>query len=361
MSATSKLARRTMVVTNLPLALLKPEAMKPEITSAPVLSVFQRGLLLLAAMLAMFGWLVMTSRIMSDVHPIWDLASHVSWHAWLALSIVLLTACLSLRTTNREERLRWWHRFIMVAPPWLYLTWVCSPWTVLPLAANDANAKGLKVMSWNVWVMNKTPDQVVKLIEESKADVVVMVEVGLEQTTVYKQLETIYPYSLWIPERSSRGIAILSRIEGTLFRTIDLADQGMPAIEAEIPETSNHSGFHVIGVHTLSPGLRKRTLIRNRQLQGLSEWASALKTKGVIIGDLNITPWSPPFTRLLQQGNLVDSRCFRGNFASWPTDLGVLGIPIDHALVTKGTTVLHRDVGPLAPDSDHRPITVIVQ
>ena len=350
-----------MVVTNLPLALLKPEAMKPEIATPPVLSIFQRGLLLLAAMLAMFGWLVMTSRIMSDVHPIWDLASHVSWHAWLALSIVLLTASLSLRTTNREKRLRWWHRFIMVAPPWLYLTWVCSPWTVLPLAANNASAKGLKIMSWNVWVMNKTPDQVVKLIEENKADVVVMLEVGAEQTTVYKQLEQTYPYSYWIPELSSRGIAVLSRIEGTQFRVIDLADQGMPAIEAEIPETSNHSGFHVIGVHTLSPGLRKRTLIRNRQLQGLSEWASALKTQGVIIGDLNITPWSPPFTRLLQQGNLVDSRCYRGNFASWPTDLGVLGIPIDHALVTKGTTVLHRDVGPLAPDSDHRPITVIVQ
>lgn len=335
--------------------------MQPEVTSTPGLSLFHRGLLLLAAMLAMFGWLVMTSRILSDVHPIWDLASHVSWHTWLALSVVLLAASFSLRTSNVEKRLRWWHRFIMAAPPWLYLTWVCSPWTVLPIAANDAHAKGLKIMSWNIWLMNKTPDQVVKLIEESKADVVVMVEVGVKQITVYKQLEQTYPYCHWIPERSSRGIAVLSRIEGTQFRVIDLADQGMPAIEAEIPETSDHSSFHVIGVHTLSPGLRKRTLVRNRQLQGLSEWASALKTKGVIIGDLNITPWSPPFSRMLQQGNLVDSRCYRGNYASWPTDLGVLGIPIDHALVTKDATVLHRHVGPLAPDSDHRPITVIVQ
>jgi endonuclease/exonuclease/phosphatase (EEP) superfamily protein YafD len=352
---------RSTVAFILPFALLKPDAMTLETASAPVLPVFQRGLLLLAAMLAMFGWLVMSSRIMSDLHPIWDLASHVSWHTWLALSIVLLAASLAIQTSNAEKRLRWWHRFIMVAPPWLYLTLVCSPWTVIPFAANDANAKGLKILSWNVWVMNKTPDLVVKLIEENKADVVVMLEVGIEQSTVYKQLEQTYPYSYWIPETSSRGIAVLSRIKGTQFRVIDLADQGMPAIEAEIPETSKHSGFHIIGVHTQSPGLRKRTLTRNRQLQSLSEWAGSLKTKGVIIGDLNITPWSPPFSRMLQQGNLFDSRDYRGNYASWPTDLGVLGIPIDHALVTKGTTILHRDVGALAPDSDHRPITLVVQ
>jgi len=335
--------------------------MRPKVATPSVLSILQRGLLLIAAMLAMFGWCVMTSRIMSDMHPIWDLASHVSWHTWLALSIVLLAASISLRTSDEEKRLRWWHRFIMVVPPWIYLTWVCSPWTVLPFAENDSNAKGLKIMSWNIWCMNKTPDQVVKLIEGSNADVVVMVELGLDQTPVYKQLERTYPYCHWIPERSSRGIAVLSRIEGTRFRTIDLADQDMPAIEATVPETIAHSSFHIIGVHTLSPGLRKRTLVRNRQLQALAEWASSLKNKAVIMGDLNITPWSPPFSRMLHQGNLADSRWYRGNYASWPTDLGFLGIPIDHALVTKGTTVVHRSVGPLAPDSDHRPITVIVK
>lgn len=340
--------------------LLKSDVLKPERTSIPILSIFQRGLLLLAAMLAMFGWFVMTSRIMSDVHPVWDLASHFSWHTWQALSIVLIAACIALRTSRKENRMRWWHRFIMATPPWIYLTWVCSPWTILPIANNDSHSKGLKIMSWNVWLMNKTPDQVVQLIEESDADVVVMIEVGVSQSGVYKQLEKTYPYCHWIPEHSSRGLAILSRIEGTQFRAIDLADQGMPAIEAEIPQTNRHPSFHVMGVHTLSPGLRKRTLVRNRQLQALADWSGAMKTKGVIIGDLNITPWSRPFSRMLQQGNLVDSRGYRGNFASWPTDLGFLAIPIDHALVTNGTSVLHRSVGPSAPDSDHRPITVIV-
>ena len=60
-------------------------------------SIFDRGLLLLAAMLAMLGWLVMISRILSDEHPIWDLASHLSWHTWVALSVVMTTASFSMR------------------------------------------------------------------------------------------------------------------------------------------------------------------------------------------------------------------------------------------------------------------------
>lgn len=40
-----------------------------------ILSIVDRGLLLMAAMFAMLGWCVMASRIMSDTHPIWDLVT----------------------------------------------------------------------------------------------------------------------------------------------------------------------------------------------------------------------------------------------------------------------------------------------
>ena len=324
-------------------------------------SIFDRGLLLLAAMLAMSGWIVMISRILSDEHPIWDLASHFSWHVWVALSIVLTMACFSIRVCLGEKRLRWWHRLIMVLPPWLYLTWVTTPWAMLPLAPNHPDAKGLKILSWNIWVMNSSPEQVLKLVQDSDADIVALIEVGLEQAIVLKQLESHYPHCHWMPDHSSRGIAVLSRVEGTRFNSINLAEQGMPAIEAAVPATGAHSSFRIMAVHTRSPDLHQRTLDRNEQLQSLSTWAALPGKPGIIVGDLNITPWSPPFSRMLAQGNLEDSRRYRGNFASWPTDLGPLAIPIDHALVTKNTSVLYRSVGQLAPDSDHRPIMIIVK
>jgi endonuclease/exonuclease/phosphatase (EEP) superfamily protein YafD len=321
----------------------------------------ERGLYLLGATVSVFAWGVMCARIMSDTHPIWDLASHLSWHIWVGTSCVLVMTLLGMRWTREERWVRWWHRFIMAAPPWLYFTWVVMPWTVLPLAHNDEKAEGLKIFAWNIWVMNKTPEQVMQLIRNSNADVVAIVELGPEQSDVLKQLESEYPYARWLPNQAARGLAVLSRIPDTKFQTIDLADQGMPAIEADIPSTAKHGGFRMIAVHTRSPDLHQRTLDRNQQLNSLAEWAALPGKPGIIVGDLNITPWSPPFSRLLANGNLVDSRTYRGHFASWPTDLGQLAIPIDHGLVTRGTQVLYRGVGAQAPDSDHRPITLIVK
>lgn len=326
-----------------------------------ILSIVDRGMLLMAAMLAMLGWCVMASRIMSDTHPIWDLASHLSWHTWIATSFVLMAAVFSMRVSKGEKLMRWWHRFIMALPPWLYLTWVTTPWAMLPLATNDSDVKGLKILSWNIWVMNQTPEEVVKVAQDYDADVVVLIEVGSEQASVLKQLESIYPFSYWIPDSSSRGIAVLSRVAGTRFGAIDLANEGMPAIEVTIPETDAHASYRLMAVHTRSPDLHQRTLDRNKQLHALAEWATLQTNAAIIIGDLNITPWSPPFSRLLERGDLKDTRNYRGHFASWPKDLGFLAIPIDHAIVSKNTSVLYRGVGPLAPDSDHRPIILTVK
>ena len=212
-----------------------------------------------------------------------------------------------------------------------------------------------------MWILSRSPEEALKLLQECDADVIAIIELGLDQARVLKQLEKMYPYCHWMPDEMSRGIAVLSRIEGTRFTSIDLAYEGMPAIEADIPATVSHSSYRIMAIHTRSPDLHQRTLDRNKQLNGLAEWAALPAKACIIIGDLNITPWSPPFSRLLQRGNLEDSRSYRGNFASWPTDLGPFAIPIDHALVSKNSQILYRGVGPSAPDSDHRPIMVVVK
>lgn len=333
----------------------------PSYSTRTNIPLIERGLLLLSATAAVASWCVMISRIMSDVHPIWDLASHLSWHVWIALSLSLIMALVGLRIRTDEPRLRWWHRLIMTLPPWLYFTWVTLPWTVLPLAGNNPKADGLKIYSWNIWAMNQLPDEVLKLVRAADADILILIEVTHANTEKLKVLESEYAESHWVPDYTGKGIAVLSKIPGTTFQTLNLADQGMPAIEAELPSTIKSKAMRMIAVHTRSPDLHQRTLDRNLQLEGLTEWIQHSNQPSLIIGDLNITPWSPPFARLIAQGHLKDSRTFRGNFASWPTDLGRFAIPIDHALVANEIEVLYRGVGEIAPDSDHRPISVIVR
>jgi endonuclease/exonuclease/phosphatase (EEP) superfamily protein YafD len=77
----------------------------------------------------------------------------------------------------------------------------------------------------------------------------------------------------------------------------------------------------------------------------------------IVMGDLNATPWSQPFRRLVARSGLCDSRAGFGIAASYPADSTVLRIPIDHVLITCSIGVadrrVERDIG-----SDHRPVIV---
>ena len=88
----------------------------------------------------------------------------------------------------------------------------------------------------------------------------------------------------------------------------------------------------------------------------LNEWSTELLAQGapvVMMGDFNTTPWSPVFRKLLGQNEWGDSRAGFGNQPTWPSWLGGLGIPIDHALVASGVRVLNRSTFAI-PGSDHR-------
>jgi endonuclease/exonuclease/phosphatase family metal-dependent hydrolase len=145
----------------------------------------------------------------------------------------------------------------------------------------------------------------------------------------------------------------------------------MPAIELNIKRASKEDGakrdLSILGVHTFSPQLDDGTRIlkRNQQLDGIAQWAierASEKTSGsIVIGDFNITPWSPPFWKLLKDGRLSDSSWYRGYFPSWPAGLSMGAIQIDHALVSENVKILERRVLPDTGLSDHRPIVISIE
>jgi hypothetical protein len=75
----------------------------------------------------------------------------------------------------------------------------------------------------------------------------------------------------------------------------------------------------------------------------------------LLVGDLNMTSWSPFFSDLIQTSGLRDSRKGFGMQNSWPANRRLLMIPIDHILVSEGVKVLSRRIGQFN-GSDHYPI-----
>lgn len=112
----------------------------------------------------------------------------------------------------------------------------------------------------------------------------------------------------------------------------------------------------VFAVHTIPPIGESRFKERNVMLD---EIANRIKQHDgqpvILIGDLNTTPWSYFFKKLLKDTNLRNSQKGFGIQPSWPTSPYSLLIPLDHCLISKGFFVENRFVGKDI-GSDHYPI-----
>jgi endonuclease/exonuclease/phosphatase (EEP) superfamily protein YafD len=107
----------------------------------------------------------------------------------------------------------------------------------------------------------------------------------------------------------------------------------------------------------MAPGSANR---RNEQLEALARHARATTSLPlVVVGDLNVSPFSPQFRHLLEEGRLRSAADGFGWQPTWPSFLLPAGIQIDHALVSPAVTVKAFSRGPF-DGSDHRPIVVDV-
>ncbi len=115
--------------------------------------------------------------------------------------------------------------------------------------------------------------------------------------------------------------------------------------------------FHIIAAHVLAPTKKSYFDLRNKHLRDLAQTARALEGPVMLIGDLNITPWSPYFEDLIRESHLLDGRKGFGLQPTWPVQLAFMGIPIDHCLVSPSVAIQQWSRGPDI-GSDHFPIIV---
>ena len=77
----------------------------------------------------------------------------------------------------------------------------------------------------------------------------------------------------------------------------------------------------------------------------------------MLTGDLDITPWSPAFTKLLSNSGLVDTGPKRGLSATWFSKIPFVGLMIDHVLVNPGIAAVDNRLG-ADVGSGHLPVIV---
>ena len=151
------------------------------------------------------------------------------------------------------------------------------------------------------------------------------------------------------------GIALLSRWPLTDTQIVVLGEADVPSIRADVRPPRRH--FTILATHPVPPVGAEYSRLRNGQIEDAAAFLKSIPAPVLLVGDLNVSPWSHHFRRLLGAAHLRDSSRGWGVQPTWPSFNMLLGVPIDHCLTSPEISILGRQVGP-AVGSDHYPLIV---
>jgi endonuclease/exonuclease/phosphatase (EEP) superfamily protein YafD len=222
-----------------------------------------------------------------------------------------------------------------------------------PIAADDSFTH--RALLANVNTRSGKPELLVQVIEQFKPDIIVLEEVDEAWLSALQQELAAYPHTEAAPRADNFGIALYSRYPIRRGEIIYVGDAEVPSVIAEIESPAGV--FTVIGTHPVPPGSAENSRLRDGQLAQLPELVRNASSPVLLLGDLNVTPWSYAFRRLVRESGLRDSSRGRGVQPTWPTFMPLFWIPIDHCLYGAGIQVTDKIVGP-GIGSDHYPLIV---
>lgn len=302
-----------------------------------------------------FDYLIRLLAVMTIVVSAVAIAPGDQWLLELASHFrAQYLAAQALLLVGLAFRARW--AWCLALLPVLVLNFVpLAPYWPRPSADPLLTGDSLTLMSANLAGDDTGRSAFLDMLERAPPDIALLVEFGPGWSEAARSLHEIYPHRVEIPRSDAFGIAIFSRLPFLEQRSFRL--QTTSAIDVRI----NLSGrpVRILGVHLRPPTNAVGSTERNRQLSDLATIASRETEPLLVMGDLNITPYSPVFTDTLGATGLLDTGRARGWYFSWPTFLPILGIPIDLCMVSEHFVVLDHQRGPYF-GSDHYPLMATV-
>ena len=211
----------------------------------------------------------------------------------------------------------------------------------------------IKILSSNVHGKNNHHGQILNLASRESPDVVVLQEVDGTWLQSLESLHKTHPHRLVAKSRSYERLALYSRYPIVTSQERHYGRYRVPILIATL-NIKNHP-LTIYAAHLTSPTSPQDAQARNQELNLIANEINSAKEPAILVGDLNITPWSPYFNDLIRNTGLKDSRNGFGIQASWPSYLLPFLIPLDHCLVDPSIQVRDRRLGPNI-GSDHYPI-----
>lgn len=281
--------------------------------------------------------------------PYFELATHFRLQYACAASL----AAAALLAQKRWKSLA--VAVLCAAVNWASVAPYLAP--VMPTASADVEASHVRIMLANVYMRNQEYATFLEAVREERPDVLVVQEMTRAWLRELAPLRADYPYVNALPNPGGSGMAVFSRLPMTDAEVLSFhGPDYMPGMLVRL--SVDGQPLTVLSLHPPTPTRLHRFEKRNAQLAAAASRIRAVDGPRVLVGDLNVTPWSPYFADLVRDSGLEDARLGAGVWTTWPVPMpALLRIPIDHCLTGGGIRVTGIRIGPPV-GSDHRPIVV---
>ncbi|HUR59624.1 MAG TPA: endonuclease/exonuclease/phosphatase family protein [Opitutaceae bacterium] len=277
-----------------------------------------------------------------------DNATHFRWQycVWMLPAVALWLV-----------RKRWW----AAVPGCAAIAWhgaLLLPLYWPPAPRFDPARPVFTVVLLNVLTSNERYDEVVRFLQSTPADLVVLQEINTAWVRHLRPWSATFATQREEPAENNFGLGVYVRDSRASVQISPLPAN--PTLSLAVEVMFDGTPLHVLAVHPLPPVGNFNWRARNHHFAAMARWSQSGQGNAVIVGDLNCTPWSPFFRQLLRDSATRHAREGTGLLASWPVGASVLSIPLDTVLTQEKVHVISARTGPDL-GSDHRAVIVQLQ
>jgi endonuclease/exonuclease/phosphatase (EEP) superfamily protein YafD len=222
----------------------------------------------------------------------------------------------------------------------------------------------LSLLIYNVLYDNHDVGPLLRLIERTGPDLVLLVEPTARWKEELSPLEQTYPYTILQPQENEYGMLLYSRLELVDPEVRFLIEEEIPSIRTKVRLRSGDE-VALYGLHPRPPGI-ERPDAEGRQdsdqrdgelLLVAKEVAEHRDAPTIVAGDFNDVAWSHTTRLFRRKSRLLDPRIGRGMYNTYDADSYVLRYPLDHVFASDHFRLVElRRLEHLG--SDHFPIYV---
>jgi endonuclease/exonuclease/phosphatase (EEP) superfamily protein YafD len=300
--------------------------------------------------------------------PIWR---HEAWWVrgqdfprlqYAALALLLLA--LQWFLLDRESAGVWGLAAVTLACL-AYHAWWILPYTPLHRrevkSVHDARPDDtLRILGVNVLQPNRRADDLLRIIEQARPDVVIAVETDLWWQGRLDALQPDYAHAMKCPLDDLYGMHVYSRLPLEDAQTQFLVEPGVPSMHTMLVLRSGRKvRLHCVHPKPPSPTENASSAPRDAELIAVAKSVAASERGQPVIvaGDLNDVAWSAT-TRLFRKiSGLLDPRVGRGMYNTFHAGIPLLRWPLDHLFHSEHFGLVGIRRLP-AFGSDHFPILV---